>query len=218
MKIRVENRGPSRNFYDLREELIDEGKKFDEATLRVLPYDQLQLCCMGNAGDAACTPRQVAEEKAFRRERFLALEEDEFKDCERFLRTEGMYDDVMFEIAARNAPRWDDLNDRQKVWAKLNCIYNHVGNPESRIEDTIVGFQKCGTTCLPEDVCKHYIQKLKSLLTVYPGGITDDFFRTQIEDIRDTIRDFLPDDEQMVCQRQQIRDFSCTSDCFKVLV
>ncbi len=219
MKIEVESyRSPRRNFYDLREDLIDKNEKFDERTLRLLPYDQLHLCCMGNAGDAACTSRLVQQEKTFSRERFLSLEEEEFKKCENFLRSEGMYDDVIFAIAARNAPQWDDLNDRQRAWAKLNCLHNHIENSHPRIEDVILLLRKCAITSLPDDVCKHYIGKLKGLLTVYPGGITDDYFRTQIDDIRDNIRDFLPDEEQKVCNREQIRDFSCTSDCFRVLV
>src|SRR5208337_4531972 len=119
MKVDVESYGPSRrDFYDLRSELIEDSKKFDEVSLRRLPYHQLHLTCIGNAGDAACSPELVQQEKARRRERFIAMEEEEFKACERYLRTEEIYDDVVFAISSKLAVRWGDLNDRQKAWAK----------------------------------------------------------------------------------------------------
>src|SRR5271155_955187 len=96
MRIEVESYGSSRrDFYDLRSDLIEQDKKFDEVTLRLLPYHQLHLAAMGNAGDAACIPKVIHEEKARRRERFLAMDEAELKSCERYLRAEEMYDDVV---------------------------------------------------------------------------------------------------------------------------
>ena len=219
MQIDVEAYGSSRrDFYDLRSELIEDSKKFDESVLRLLPYHQLHLTCIGNAGDAACDPELVQREKARRRERFIAMDEDEFRACERYLRAEEMYDDVILAVCSKSAPHWADLNDRQQAWAKLNCLYNHIDDPHPRIGEAILLLRKCSTTSLPTDVCHHYSGKLRSLISVYPGKLGNDFFRSQIEDIRDNVRDFLPDEERVVCDREQIADFQCTSDCFRVFV
>jgi hypothetical protein len=217
MRVNVESYGDARrDFYDLRSDLIERNKKFDEASLRFLPYHQLHLCAMGNAGDATCDPRLVQREKARRRERFIAMDDEEFKACERYLRAEEMYDDVMLVLGSKLAPRWGELSDRQKLWAKLACLYNHLDDPQQRMGEAILLLRKCSTTSLPTDVCLHYMGRMRGLMATYPGKVTDEFFRVQIEDIRDTIRDFLPDDERVVCDKEQIVDFQCTSDCFRI--
>lgn len=219
MRIDVEAYGPARrDFYDLRSELIEDGKRFDSAVLSKLPYHQLHLTCIGNAGVAACSPELVQQEKAHRRERYTAMDEGEFKACERYLRTEEMYDDVILMVDSESASYWADLNNRQKTWAKLNCIYNHIDDPHPRMAEAIQLLRECSTTTLPNDVCLHYSGRLRSLMSVYPGSISDDFFRAQIEDIRDNIRDFLPDEERKTCDKEQIADFQCTSDCFRIVV
>jgi hypothetical protein len=219
MRVEVESYGNTRrDFYDFRDNLIERGKTFDEASLRLLSYHQLYLAAIGNAGAAVCSPQFVQREKARRRERFLAMEPEELKTCERYLRVEEMYDDVIVALGSKLAPRWDGLSDRQKLWAKLNCLYNHLDDPQTRIGEALLLLRKCSTTSLPTDVCQHYIQRMQGLMATYPGRVTDEFFRTQIEDIRDNIRDFLPDEEQEVCDEQQIADYSCTSDCFRVYV
>jgi hypothetical protein len=217
-KIYVENFTRRRDFYDLRSELIEQQKKFDETTLCFVPYDQLQLCCIGNAGLAACSPRLVQIEKRFRRQRFLAMEPTDLKKCERLLRREHMYEDVMNAVASLGAARWEHLSERQQTWAKLNCITNHIEHPKMRLGEAILLLRKCASSSLPSDVCSHYITKLKGLMTIYPGRVTDDFFREAVADVRDNILRFMPEEERAVCVKEQIIDFQCTSDCFRLLI
>jgi len=220
MKVDVESYGNARrDFYDLRSDLIEQDKTFDGASLRLLPYHQLHLAAMGNAGDAVCPLILVQQEKARRRERFLAMDEAELKACERYLRAEEMYDDVILVIGSKLAPRWGELSDPQKLWAKLNCLYNHLDDPQQRMGEALLLLRKCSTTSnLPTDVCQHYMGRLRGLMATYPGSLSDDFFRSQIEDIRDNVRDFLPDEERLICDREQVADFQCTSDCFRVFI
>lgn len=214
-----------RDFYDLRGDLIEQNKRFDETSIVLLPYHQLHLACLGNAGEAACSPELVHEEKVRRRGRFLTMEAVEFKVCELQLRAEEMYDDVMLAINSKQTPRWGELTDRQKTWAKLNCLYNHIDDPHTRMSEALELLHLCSFTddvheaSLPTDVCHHYSAKLRGLMSVYPEGLPDDdSFRAQIEDIRDNIRDFLPDDERAITDEEQIADYQCTSDCFRVFV
>jgi hypothetical protein len=205
MRIDVESYGAARrDFYDLRSDLIEQDKKFDETSLHLLPYHQLHLAAMGNAGDAVCPIVLVQQEKASRRERFLAMDEAEFKACERYLRADEM---------------WGELSDPQKLWAKLNCLYNHLDDPQQRMGEALLFLRKCATASyLPTDVCQHYMQKVRGLMATYPGKVADTFFRAQIEDIRDNIRNFLPDNERGICDKGQIADFQCTSDCFRIFI
>jgi hypothetical protein len=222
MKVSVESYGqPRRDFYDLRSELIELDQKFEAYHLRLLPYDQLHLCCIGNAGDAACSLKLVQQEKIARRERFLAMESEELKTCERFLKAEGMYDDVREAIAALRAPLWDHLNSRQKVWAKLNCLYNHIDNPAQRIGEAVGLMRDCASVTtggLPLDVAMHYVEKLRALLDGYSTRFSDYHFRQQIEEYRDSVLDFLEENERGIVEREEIKDYHCTSDCFRMLL
>jgi hypothetical protein len=220
MRVDVESYGNTRrDFYDLRSDLIEQDKKFDETSLSLLPYHQLHLAAMGNAGAAACQVTVVQQEKARRRERFIAMDETEFKASERYLRAEEMYDDVIRVIGSKLAPRWEELSDPQKLWAKLSCLYNHLDDPQQRMGEALLLLRKCSTIShLPTDVCQHYMGRLRGLMATYPGKVTDAFFRAQIEDTRDNIRDFLTDDERGACDKEQIADYQCSSDCFRIFI
>ncbi len=211
---------PIREFSELRRELIEQGRSFDEVTLRAVPYYQLPLCCIGNAGDAACSPYLVRKEKELRRERFLNMEMEEFKEAEVYLKIEQMYDDVMFAIANRIAPKYESLSDCQKLWVKLTCLYNHVDQPSERIQDTISLFHECVDNpegLLPVDVCQQYAGKLKAVATVYPGKLSDERFREKVSEMADTVLQFMPVEQRALVEKEQLNNFSCTSDCFKVL-
>lgn len=212
---------PQRDFAELRLELIERGERFDETNLCAVPYSQLHLCCIGNAGEASCHPRLVQQEKASRRDRFLSMEYDEFKDAETYLKIEQMYDDVMYAITNCVTPKYDSLSECQKLWVRLTCLYNHTDNPGQRIQWVLSLFLKCAasdTVGLPVDICKTYAGKLKGISSVYPGRISDDTFREKIGEMAETVLQFMPVDERQLIEKEQLRDFSCTSDCFKVLV
>lgn len=221
MKIEIENLGaPRKDFQSLREELISQNRKFDEASLSSIPYEQLFLCCTGSAGDAACTIKQVRDEKIRRRERFLNMDEVEFAECTRFLCIEQMDEDVKFAIARRAAPHWEDLSSRQRLWFKLNCIYNHLDVPQQRLGEAVLLFKKCSEEVdsgLPKDVCEHYSNRLKKFHAEYPSVMSDAYFREKVWDIAETILEFLPDAERSICKKEELQGFRCTSDCFTVI-
>jgi hypothetical protein len=220
IEIEVSMETPQRDFAELRRELIERGDKFNATNLCAIPYSQLHLCCIGNAASAACHPRLVQHEKANRRERFLNMEYEEFKEAERYLKIEQMYDDVMYAISKRIAPKYDSLSECQKLWVKLTCLYNHTDNPSARMQEAIALFLQCAEVPdgLPVDICKTYAGKLKGISSVYPGRISDETFREKVGEMAETVLQFLPVEERKVIEKEQLQDFSCTSDCFKVLV
>lgn len=218
MKLTVEVSAKTRkDFYDLRSELIEQDRQFDTQTLAYLPYHQLHLCCIGNAGDAVCSPVLVTMEKRARRQRFLSLEDDAFNQVESLLRYEEMHDDVIFNVNQQAAPHWDDLTLRQQAWAMLHCLWTHSDDMMLRLREAHDLLHHCKTRMMPVDVCMHYMTKLDGLMMSL-GKLSDDMLRSQIEEVRDNVRDFLPEPELSICQREQIRGFVCTSDCFRIVV
>ena len=149
------------------------------------------------------------------------METDDFKEAETYLKIEQMYDDVMFAISNRMAVPYSTLSDCQKLWVRLTCLYNHVDNPSARIQDAIALFRQCAANPngkLPTDVCSVYAGKLTGISTVYPGRIGDETFREKVGEMAETVLQFLSDGERQVVEKEQLQDFSCTSDCFKILV
>jgi hypothetical protein len=219
IKVELDNLNPNhQDFYEVRDRLVAAGKKFDRDSLRLLTYSQLNLCCIGNAATAACPTRLVQEEKVSRRERFLNMEQDEFQSSSNYLKIEQMFDDVNRAIATRNAPAWDDFNDRQKAWLKLTCIMNHVDDVPVRIKHAILLLKKASESTMPPEVCVSFMIKLRAVMTVFPGKISDGVFRDKIGDIAEDLLDFFPEEERIQCLREEVRDFQCTSDCFQVVV
>jgi hypothetical protein len=219
VKIEVEGSLPLSDFPHLREQLIQRGKKFTPDILAQVPYEQLHLCCTGEAGSDRCDRALVVAERKARRERFLSMETDELEESKRFLVINQMDEDVRVAQALRAAPKWEDLNARQQVWAKLNCVYNHIDDPSLRLKEAILLLRECATQrVLPPEVAMSYMPRLRGLLTVYPGKITPTLFRAKILEIADALFEFLDEREAAVLQREEIQNYSCTGDCFRVMI
>jgi len=219
VKIAIENNALLLDFSILKKRLMQNGEKFSPLTLPQIPYDQLILCCTGEAGTAQCDQALIVNERRARRARFLNMETDEIAAAHNFLVVNQMDEDVRYDQTYRAAPRWEDLKVRQQVWAKLNCIYNHIDDPGPRLKEVILLLRRCAVDHdLPPEVAKSYMPRLRGLLTVYPGKISDTLFRAKISEIAENIFDFLPPEEALALQREEIQGFSCTNDCFRVLV
>lgn len=219
MKIEVEDSSPLVDFAYLRDQLIAKGEKFTPHSLTQVPYEQLFLCGTAEAGAARCDRLLVVEERRSRRSRFLSMETDEFEASKTFLQINQMDEDVRVAQALRAAPKWEDLNARQQVWAKLNCVYNHIDDPSLRLKEAILLLRECATQrVLPPEVAMSYMPRLRGLLTVYPGKITPTLFRAKILEIADALFEFLDEREAAVLQREEIQNYSCTGDCFRVMI
>lgn len=219
MKIEVENISPLSDFYTIKSQLGASGEKFTPATLARVPYEQLFLCCTGEAGSTRCARDIVVLARRARRRRFLHQETDEMDASQRYLLVNQMEEDVKCDYSLMNAPRWEDLNSRQKVWAKLNCVYNHIDAPYVRLGEAILLLRDCTLSReLPPEVAKSYMPRLRGLQTVYPGKITDSLFRTKVGEIAESIFEFLPDEEAQQIAFEAIQGYSCSSDCYRLVV
>jgi hypothetical protein len=219
VKIEVENSAPLVDFKSVRDQLIQNEQRFSPSSLSQVPYEQLHLCATGEAKAARCSRDLVVEERRLRRARFLNMETDELEASQTFLQINQMDEDVQTAQATRNAPKWEDLNARQQVWAKLNCIQTHIDDPSLRLKEAIILLRECATQqVLPPEVAMSFMPRLRGLLTVYPGKIEDDLFRAKISEIADALFEFLDEREALVLQKEEIQNYSCTSDCYRVIV
>jgi len=222
LKVEVDTVIPSMDFKEALPGLIASGKKFDRQTLQKIPYCQLHLCCIGPAGLAACSPRLVFKEKERRLSRYISSAPEELAASERWMKTEGMYRDVMAEVAAKSAPSWDTLKPRQKVVAKLFCLYNHIDDPEERVVEAVVLLREAAGDGVDPMLCSECCSRLVNITRRYLGiqieekdKIGASEFWEGIYQTMESVLDVLPKEEQLVLVRERIRGYSCTSDCFR---
>lgn len=69
-----------RQFYELCEELIAQGKRFDQESLKLLSFKDIDLACIGNAGKAACNCRLAETEKKRRVDIILNMSFDDVEN------------------------------------------------------------------------------------------------------------------------------------------
>lgn len=209
---------PRWDFYHQRDELITTNQVFGPSNLSKISYAELPLCCIATAGAAMGLVAEVRAEKRERRVPFLELEDDELDAFKTALNLEGMWDDVMAFRQQRYVPHWDSLFNRQKIWFKLNCVYNHVDQPNQRIGEALLLLRRCAeevNSGLPKDVCAHYSHRLRNLYE-FPTHMDAIAFREKISDLADTLLEFLPEAERSICDREHVKGFRCTSDCFRL--
>jgi hypothetical protein len=199
-----------------------QGKKFGKDALHNIPYSQLHLCCIGSAGVTACSPRIVYLEKERRLERFVSLAPEELARSERWLKAEGMFNDVVAEVTAKSAPAWDNLKPRQQLVAVLFCLYNHTDDPEDRVVEVIALLQESAGDGIPPMLCSELCSKVVSLTRRLLGmgveekdKIGDSEFREGVFQVIEAILGVLPKEEQAVLIQERLRGFSCTSDCYR---
>ncbi len=67
-------------FYDIREELIAKGKRFDTESLKLISFRDLNMACIGNAGEAACSCDLVQIEKKRRIDTIIGISFEEVEN------------------------------------------------------------------------------------------------------------------------------------------
>lgn len=210
---------PIRDFYETRDQLIHEGKTFDWITLMSIPYHQLYLACIGNAGAAMCSVKLVAAEKRNRRSRFMDMDHTEFESCSTLLQAEHMLEDVKIRRAVAKTPsKWGECSERMQAWFKLNCLMNHTDSPLTRVAEAIDLLKEAAMSHdLPQEVAFSFVAKIRAAGAGLQQGITSDQFRDRMGMISEAILHFLPDNERKFCEKEELADYVCTSNCYRVI-
>lgn len=108
-------------FYDMVEELIAKGKIFDAESLKLISFRDLNMACVGNAGEAACRFELVEDEK---RRRVNIIVDVSFEEIENDKGKWEILDDIsmyyMYYYAKASpmsivgAPKWKLLVEEMK--------------------------------------------------------------------------------------------------------
>lgn len=85
-----------KQFNEVTEELIVDGKRFDEESLKLISFRDLNLACVGNAGKAACSCKLVEDERK---------------------RRVDIINDMSFEEVESDKGKWEILDDMSMYYA-----------------------------------------------------------------------------------------------------
>lgn len=93
-------------FYDIREDLIAKGKRFDAESLKLISFRDLNMACIGNAGKTACS---------------CDLVEDERK------RRVNIIIDMSFEEIENDKGKWEIMDDISMYYAYYSANASPIG-------------------------------------------------------------------------------------------
>ncbi len=217
LEIEIDPHGMSRvPFVDLRTRLLGMEERFTDRSLRLLPYPEIILSAMPNAGKAACTLAEAKRAKQLRRERFLSLSPDELLKAKSYLQKEGMYADISAAIQMRSAPTWDDLSPVARLWCKLNCLYTHIDLPDLRLKEATLLLENVHRELsLPDAVLTRISDDLDQLLWLYPEVIDSDMFRVSLGTLAEEVLHHLTSSEQAQCEL--VAGYHCTGHCYQAI-
>lgn len=202
-------------FIELRTRLLALDKTFSEHELRKLPYNELVLAAIANAGKAACSIDEVVAEKERRRYRFLHMSPDEYPQAKRYLQVEGMYSDLDALLEMRAAPTWDELSPRVRLWCKLNCLYTHCDNPDQRLQDAYPLVLDCDQRgLLRPGFAERLTSDLDRLRWLYGDAFGEDEFHYISGCLAEELLTQLDDSEKRDCERELVADYVCTGNCY----
>jgi hypothetical protein len=198
------------------------GRRFGRRSLRPVRYRQLHLCCLATAGSAACPVPLVRAEKARRLGRFLSLDPDALAESSRWLMAEGMWGDLLAELDARSSPEWGRLRPGQRAVALLLCLYNHLDDPEERLLGAVEALRESAADGVPPMLCSELCSRLTDLGRRALSPETPEKERVGPNELREglwrsmeALLSALPREEQRILLREKLRNYSCTSDCFR---
>lgn len=123
-----------RDFLELKQELITEGRTFTAADLALLSYQDVKRASIGDAGAAACSEEVAFHELSDRLDRYNHVTPAAFPGFTRELEQLGMYADVyrrVFPIPP-GAMDWTSLPTALRAYFLIRCIRAHVDQPGPR--------------------------------------------------------------------------------------
>ena len=124
-----------RDFLEMKQELITEGRTFSAADLTLLSYQDVKRAAIGDAGAAACAPELVHRELTARLDRYDHVTPAMFPGFTRELEHLGMYADVYRRVfpSPPAAMDWASLPTALRAYFLVRCLRAHVDQPGPRL-------------------------------------------------------------------------------------
>ncbi len=199
----------STDFYELLAKLKAKKQKFTPKTLKLLPYEQLVLAAMGNAGRCRCSLEDVTNEKQERRALLLGLPQEKIEEMGLELHLIG---DILEDrlTLAHTVPAWSELSVISKLYFKLTCLETHPYDALQRISE-VVALCKEADQALPQQLAFSLKIEFQSSLLSKPS---DDWIRDTSTKACNLVYGFIPGSEIELVDKLELRDYVCTAGCF----
>jgi hypothetical protein len=209
---------PRRSFVELRERLLTVGRKFTEEELHQLPYEELPLAAIANAGAAACTLEEVVEAKHHRRYRFLHMNDTEFEEAACYLHCQGMYEATVAARRRSTYLKWASLPPITQLWCTLNCLYTHIDCPTERIKACVLLISRCvHGGWLTQEQADIHDMALEQLRWADPSSYANGNFRILLGTLAEQTLTRMSLDDKTLFEHAGVIDYSCTSNCYRFL-
>ena len=200
---------PTRGFYELLAELKSKGARFSAKTLRELPYDQLLLAAMGNAGVCRCSVEDVTQEKQERRALFLGMPQEKFAQMKL---EDQLASDIQDDRIActRAIPSWRDLSVAAKLYFKLTCLEAHPHDAFLRMSE-VVALCREASPSLPQQLAFSLKLEFQSAVLSKPST---EWVKEASTKASNLLHGFITGPEIDTVDRLELRDYVCTAGCF----
>lgn len=197
------------DFYELLAELKVKGEPFSAQTLRELPYDQLILAAMGNAGVCRCSVEDVIQEKQERRVPFLGMTQEKL---EQLKLNDQLISDIQDDqiLCSRVIPSWRDLSVVGKLYFKLTCLESHPYDAFLRMSEVVALCQETSTT-LPQQLASSLKLEFQSAILSKPSA---EWVKNASSKASNLLYGFITGPEIEIANRLELRDYVCTAGCF----
>lgn len=216
LEVYIDGNGhPHTEFRELRARLISNGDTFARH-LHEVAYAQLPLCAIANAGTARCHQGLVSQEMKRRRRRFQHLDSDRLAACERYLKAEQMFVDVLGSTLLRDVHSWDSLELMPKLWFKLTCLYSHLELPHYRFQDAFeLARQVIEARLWSGRTAYKCLRTLYKLTCASAEEMGQEDVRGLIGGMTEDVFNEMGDEQRAVCQTDLLHNYQCTGGCFQ---
>lgn len=197
------------DFYDVLAELKKTQSIFKPANLQRLPYDQLILAAMGNAGSCRCSVEDVIAEKQERRAIVLSHpNRDTFKLDDNLM--SNLQNDLL-QINTKIAS-WKNLSIPSKIYFKLICLENHSHDAFKRLSEVVELFKEAEETCaLPQQIASSLRLEFQSALLSKSSEI---WVRDAATKVSNILYGFITNPEIETIDSLELKDYQCSAGCF----
>ena len=199
---------PTREFYELLAELKTKGEHFSPVSLRELPYDQLALASMGNAGNCRCSVEDVINEKQERRAVLLGLPKSKLESIKLDDQIASDLQDDRITLN-RKIPSWRDLSRVAKLYFKLTCLETHPHDPFLRLSEVVNLCREASE--LPQQLAFSLKIEFQSAVLSKPSP---DWVRDTATKATNILYGFITGPEIETVDKLELRDYVCTAGCF----
>ena len=200
-----------RDFFELKNELLANGKTFTKESLTQLSYSDVLRAAIGDAGRAACDLELVEEERNARLNS-TSNTDDPLLNEDLQLRAQIKKLEAL--------PAWGSLSPLAQVYFRIRCLRAHADDPKPRLRLLGKQLYELG---MREDKSPDAFMELYCVLSASTLALLDRINKGEIltvQRVREAYRGcekiprLLNAWERGICLNLTIQGYTCTGGCF----